>query len=275
MFAYYYETVGMLEHTPPFVLWTLAHACPLREASEFSNPEATERLLRGVRCYSAAIAEKRVKNGVVISPALENREPLGFQVEPVLEPLGGLDFIAKCCTQCPANAIAQIEPNALAGCVGYLVPPIHTHDFQRIMDELISESSNTVPRWYGLWLAPQLTQTMLELQSQVWRAYRANANAPLVSGLEDYFAAVELARRNKLDLRVQLYPPGTCEGRRWIVAAHCGRCMSPWPEARWQQCRVCGQVGGRQAERTRRRMGTRPFRPLHEFLSAEEIAALL
>ena len=47
-----FDPAKPLESTPPFVRWTLALGCPLREQGDYADPEQTERLLRGVRCYS-------------------------------------------------------------------------------------------------------------------------------------------------------------------------------------------------------------------------------
>ena len=273
-----FNIANPFEQTPPFVLWTLAHPCALREASDYANPEATERLLRSVRCYSDAVAEHRVHHNIVVSAASSgDAEPTGFLVEPVLEPFGGLDFITAQCLNCPANALAKLESLALAGCVGYLVPPEQQADaFHRLLDTLIEPNgASTTPSWYSLWLDSQPARMAIESQRELWCRYLASNAPPAILGLHDYLAALDQALAHDIPLRVQLYPAGRCAERRWIVAAHCGRCIAPWPEARRQQCRVCGQVGGRQPERTRRRMGTRPFRALREFLSSKQIVELL
>jgi hypothetical protein len=94
-------------------------------------------------------------------------------------------------------------------------------------------------------------------------------------GLADYLAALSAALEHDLPLVVRAYPGGRCQGGRWTVDPHCSRCKASWHESRRQQCRVCGQVGGRVAQRVRKRMGTRPYRPLAEFLSAAEISAVV
>src|SRR5436190_2429116 len=118
-----FDPATPLESTPPFVRWTLALGCPLRESGDCFDPDLTERLLRGVRCYSDALAEGRVHKGVVIQRAAPEDGPRGFDVESVLAPLGGSADIEAACAICPANALRRTEPMALAGCIGHLTPP--------------------------------------------------------------------------------------------------------------------------------------------------------
>jgi hypothetical protein len=242
-----------LQSTPPFIRWTLALECPLREGSDSFDPDQTERLLRGVRCYSDALAESRVKDGIAWQRHFPDEEPRGFEVEAVLEPLGGEAFIRQNCTHCPANAIARAEPDAMAGCVGHLVPPVENTE---------------------LWLALAIRERPAgpDLLDQ---RERLAALAEDIVGRVDYCHAIDAALATELPLIVRAYPGGRCEGRRWYVEAHCGRCKAAWPEARPQQCRVCGQVGGRQPAQRRMRMGTRPYRPLREFLSSEAIQRIV
>jgi hypothetical protein len=248
-----FDPATPLESTPPFIRWTLALECPLRDGSDCFDPDQTERLLRGARCTSDALAQGRVRDGVALQRQGSDEEPRGFEIQTVLEPLGGEALVRLSCTRCPANAIARTEPAALAGCVGHLIPP----------------AGNT-----ELWLALALHErpTRMDLKDQLERL--AALPAQDITGLADYRYAIDVALTTECSLVVRAYPGGRCEGRRWYVEAHCGRCKAGWPEARCQQCRVCGQVGGRQAEQRRMRMGTRPYRPLREFLTAEQIRGL-
>lgn len=249
-----FDPATPLHSTPPFIRWTLALGCPLREGSDYFDPDLTERLLRGARCTSDAIAEGRVRDGIAWQFHGSDEEPRGFEVQAVLEPLGGEAFIRRTCQNCAANALARGEPGALAGCIGYLIPP---------------------PREIELWLLLAIderpTREVLNKQRTTLSAF---APAEVV-GLANYLLAIEASSVTDLPLIVRAYPGGRCEGRRWYVEAHCDRCKSAWPEARRQQCRVCGQVGGRQPEQRRTRMGTRPYRPLREFLSSEAIQRIL
>jgi hypothetical protein len=246
-----FDPATPLQSTPPFIRWTLALGCPLREASDFFDPDQTERLLRGVRCTSEALAEGRVRDGVAWDSSCE--EPRGFQIDIVLDALGGAALVQQSCANCPANAIACVEPRALAGCVGHLIPP---------------------PAETELWLSLALHERPIAnvLNEQWQRLTRLDREK--VVGLVDYVSAIETALSAEVQLIVNAYPGGRCEGRRWYVEAHCDRCKAAWPEARRQQCRVCGHVGGRQPERRRMRMGTRPYRPLREFLTAEQIRSI-
>jgi hypothetical protein len=243
-----------LQSTPAFVRWTLALGCPLRETTDYFDPDQTERLLRGARCTSDAIAAGRVQNGIALQKLSTNEEPRGFAIEAVLEPLGGAEVVRQTCGHCRANAIAQHDPSALAGCIGHLLPPPGETDL-----------------WLSLALHERPTrEVLIEQQERL-----ARLSVDDVVGLTDYRLAIDTSLATELPLVVHAYPGGRCEGRRWYVEPHCGRCKSAWPEAPRQQCRVCGQVGGRQPERRRMRMGTRPYRPLREFLSESEIARLL
>lgn len=248
-----FDPATPLDSTPPFIRWTLALGCPLREASDHFDPDQTERLLRGVRCTSDALAEGRVRGGIALQRQKPGEEPRGFQIDTILEPLGGEEFVRQTCRDCAANAIGRGESGARAGCIGHLIPP-----------------SGETELWLALALHERPTRDVLNEQQE--RLTRLSADE--VIGLADYRLAIETSLATELPLVVRAFPGGRCEGRRWYVDAHCGRCKAGWPEARRQQCRVCGQVGGRQAERRRMRMGTRPYRPLREFLTAEQVAKL-
>ena len=119
-----FDPATPLDSTPPFIRWTLALGCPLREASDVFDPDQTERLLRGARCTSDALADGRVKDGIALQRQGSDEQPKGFEIQAVMEPLGGESFVRQSCRHCLANAIARIEPAALAGCVGHLIPPI-------------------------------------------------------------------------------------------------------------------------------------------------------
>lgn len=252
-----FDPATPLESTPPFVRWTLAWGCPLRECDDYFDPDRTERLLRGVRCYSDAIGEGRVQAGIVVQrePAATDDGPgfdmHGFDVQAVLEPLGGEDFVRQTCLACPANALQRDESGALAGCVGHFIPPVGESEL-----------------WLSLALHERPGRDQLAVQQQRLAAWSHQD----VVGLADYLLAIQAALESELPLVVRAYPGGRCEGRRWYVEPHCGRCQSAWPEARRQQCRICGQVGGRQPEQRRMRMGLRPYRRLTDFLSPEQAA---
>jgi hypothetical protein len=275
-----FDPAEPLEITPPFVRWTLAHPCAVREFDDYFDPDRMDRLLRGVRCFSDAMVEGRVRQGVVVQRNVqESQKPLGFHIDAVLEPLGGEDFLRSICSGCPANALERMESAPLAGCVGHLVPPVeNSQEFYQYVDDIFESYSeltqsfiSTLPHWFGLWInerpTPDEAKWQREVLSQLLLAYGDS-----LVGLADYLAAIEAYLEHAVPLVVRAYPGGRCEGRKWYVEPHCGRCKAPWPEARRQQCRVCNHVGGRQPEQRRLRMGTRPYRPLAEFLGEEEVA---
>jgi hypothetical protein len=268
------------ENTPAFVLWTIPRSCALRDWGQTEDPMATERWLRAVRATSDAQAEGRLWGDVVVAAAPAGLATQGFSVSAALAPLGGLSVVQQQCQACPANAFVSYEPQALAGCVGFLVAP-DDPAFHAEVDRILaswpeSESSIplTAPRWAGLWIARRLGHTDLPLHAALCEQLMPNWGATAI-GLHDYHAAVRVALSTGQTLHIQSFPPGSCEGRSWHVPAHCGRCVALWPDARRTRCAVCGQAGGRQASRTRRRMGERPYRVLYEFLTPTEIDQLL
>jgi hypothetical protein len=271
-----FDPAQPLTHTPPFVRWTLEHSCSLRALSNVEDPDQTDRLLRSIRCFSDARHERRVVAGVALAMRTNEAESevLGFRVRDVLEPFGGEAAIVEACTGCPANALARVEAEALAGCVGYLIlgdaeglPENVTHAIRS------GPWPHTNPAWHALWLEERLDAAGLAAQRKVLSKLLETGGEPL--GLADYLAAIDVALEHQLPLIARLHPAGRCEGRNWYVAAHCGRCKASWPEQRRQQCRVCGIVGGRQTEQRKRRMGTRPYRRLSEFLTPQEIEQVL
>jgi len=271
-----FDPAAPLDTTPPFVRWTIPLACPLRDLGDCFDPDFTERLLRGIRCYSDALSEQRVHRGVVLQRNSCAEEPLGFEANAVLQPFGGEAVVRGHCEACPANALKRNEPTALAGCVGHLVSPSQDNaGFHRDVDAALAAIASgptlfveTRPGWFGLWINERPSAQELLVQHAVLGYVAAKHD---VTGLADYLLALEAAIEHGLPLVVRAYPAGRCEGRKWIVEPHCGRCKAPWPEARRQQCRVCGQAGGRQSERIRKRMGTRPYRRLRGFMSQAQI----
>jgi hypothetical protein len=268
------------EKTPPFILWTLAHACSLRELSDIEDPAGTERLLRSARCVSDARSLGHVHGDVVVARNATVQRPLGFSIQSALEPHGGLEFIESQCANCPANAIESIEPQALAGCVGYLVPPEDLEFYAFVSQQFPSTpdtnrtSVHSHTAWHQLWLKRQVNGEMLECHETIMQALAEHECYQQLPGLFDYLAALNIARKTAQQLIVQSFPAGTCEGRRWFIPAHCGNCTAAWPDTRRTTCVVCSHQGGRQESRTRRRMGIRPYRLLSEFLNDAAINKL-
>src|SRR5688572_19476544 len=97
-----------LDRTPPFVRWTLARACPLREFDDPFDPNRSDRLLRAARTYSNALAEGRVCRGIVVArESAASPHAQGFSIDSALEPLGGVHGLEQVCGECPANAIRR------------------------------------------------------------------------------------------------------------------------------------------------------------------------
>ncbi|QDU93813.1 hypothetical protein [Lignipirellula cremea] len=293
--------------TPEFIGWTLVRSCPLREVlDDPADPMAVERLLRPVQAYSDARREGRLFEGVCLaadvipdvdpSPVDDhaaairaaNGEPLGFRADEVLAAYGGEQAIRSVCTGCPANAVAQVQADALAGCVGLLEFSPHDAslhaDFQRAYEaaEQAGETqeilaATTQPAWYGIWIEPAPTYSQRTAFRAVFRRL-AGQNGFYAQRLAPLLAALDLSLDCKLpappDLRWELFPHGEVHGRRWRLGEHCPCCKADW-KAGSRRCAVCGRQGGSQAARRRHARGVRPYWRLAGFLGEANVGRFL
>ena len=151
--------------TPEFLIWAIEYICPIRGQQDGSDPERIERQLRAARAVSEARHERRVFEGFCVEP------PDGFRISDALVIYGGLEAVERKCSDCPANALAELAPETLVGCYG-LVPlpddPKPIHDaIERGIEAAYAGADwsglcrVTQPRWYGLWLDSPLSAERL------------------------------------------------------------------------------------------------------------------
>jgi hypothetical protein len=154
----------------------------------------------------------------------------------------------------------------------------------------------TSPTWYGLWIgsahsdssppnhasahSPALayTREQLEWLERLWEKCVAEmTDAEAVVG--PFLAAIRRALTTGAELRAKLYPRGELAGKRWRVAAHCGRCGASWSDERAaaavRVCPVCRLAAAPLAARSRAAQGTRPYGPLARIVGRDEAAELL
>ena len=198
------RSVAIIGPTPSFLRWAIRQPCPLREFVDGNLPAATFRQLRGLRELSVAKIEGRIFEQVGIHPQAKSTDPfaaLGFSSTEIVDPLGGMDFVEKCCGDCPANTGALSRPKLMAGCYGMLPVDLNI-DFEtigrgninhdqgietrkstpfliefveqavdelKIENELRKEFLPTAPWWFGLWSEPVLSVDRLELVEAVFK----------------------------------------------------------------------------------------------------------
>ncbi len=273
------------EPTPEFVRWTIGRPCPLRAEYDWTDPEQTERLLRPVRAVGAARSEGRVFEGVAFAERPPLPGPLdearGFIIEEALALFGGEPEVDALCGACPANVAEQAIPH-LAGCYGmfHVADAAALHQTMRQAEatvnrhpELQSAFPQTQPRWYGLWLEPQLDDAQKQWLALVLPLVFESA-PHAAPGLEAFLGAVHASRRAGLPLFARLIPSGRLHDGAWKIDSHCKRCKAPRP-LRDPACRVCGQTDDVCAGRTRKVRGERPFHCLTRQFGAERLQALV
>jgi len=118
------RSVAVLGPTPQFVRWSIDHACQVRAGGDTSCPDATFRQLRGIREFSAGLADQRVFENICLHASASSEHPesaMGFTESEVLDVFGGQDSIENCCSSCNANTNAIDSGDPLwAGCYGWL-----------------------------------------------------------------------------------------------------------------------------------------------------------
>lgn len=197
------RSVAIFGPTPQFVRWAILNSCPLRQMDDENLPDVTFRQLRGLRELSVGLIEGRVMDGICVHPDATSARPttaLGFLINEVLDAYGDKEFVAGCCTPCPANAVARDQPDTWAGCYGWLPasddfnfeitskhPPSPIAvtaeetstqtselkiDLVQLMDDVILDADQmakadvffkkTSPRWYGIWQASRLDSDQID-----------------------------------------------------------------------------------------------------------------
>jgi hypothetical protein len=266
----------MVTPTPPFVRWTLARACALREETDPRDPEAAERQLRPLRAYTDASYAGRVFEGICLAPTehLPVEPPpdsWGFLASEMLAAYGGEEFVRSQCGACVANIFAHRTEVNFAGCYGLLAcdAALGAQLEARIAELSLADAIDasclpTAPRWYGLFAQTPLNRDQLAIFQQLFSSLATCE--PAVSQL---CSAVAIALVQPVELHLALYPAGEFDRDAWRIVSHCTRCaaaMSP----REHRCAVCGLVGKPRPARQRKPRGRRPYVPLARFLGASK-----
>ncbi len=214
------RSVAILGPTPPFVRWAILHECSLRQLESENLPDVTFRQLRGLRELSVGMLECRVWEGICIHPDATSAAPkqaLGFPINEVIDAYGDEQFVASCCTNCPANSVARDQPGIWAGCYGWLptsadfsfeISSKHsrrtrseTSAAQRptkargesdqllvdLLEDVVQQHAliaemhalfpETSPRWYGIWQNQQLNSQQVEFLIRVFEALVAQVSS--------------------------------------------------------------------------------------------------
>ena len=260
--------------TPEHILWSLEHACAMRQAKNWRDPEQTQRELGPLKEIATAQSEGREFRGVCLSSSTDDAEPLGFPTEEVCAAYGGGDIVRKTCSACTANVQPGSTHSSLANCFGRL----WLNEDATVVDEIIEASladcgmlsamgtscRETHPRWYGLWLRSplpaDLVAPLIRIVNRVAHVMCSTDNAMHL------LTALEAALKHCLSLHVKLMPAGEVKQGKWLIPRHCPQCKTRRRELRGR-CRVCDFVGASVAPRKRLARGRRPYMPLSRFLS--------
>lgn len=264
-----------MARTPHFVRWSLPLVCALREDTDVTDPEQTERQLRSLRTYSDCVARGREYEGVCVSEEDPSR---GFASEEVLLAYGGREFVAQLCPACPSNILRGQPSSGLAGCFGMLVlDEALTSALTRLLQEkeLQQQVTNhflaTTPAHWGLWTSDALTESQVMVMQSVVGALATQSEHCEVNEL---LTALSLAREQASTIHLRLYPTGESDAHAWRLDPHCRRCKATMPE-RGRFCSVCLLEAHAEPPRRRKVRGGRPYVPLATFLGESGAQALL
>lgn len=224
--------------TPPFLLWALEFACPLRQIDQWTDPERTERHLRAAREAGAGIQAGRVIDGICLGPECFAEQPpdkpTGFDVAAALALYGGEAAVRSACQGCPANGAA-----GFAGCFDLVV----------------------------------LSSPPGELAAAVASSPIVGDSARQFASLFGLLPALQVAAEENLPLHLRRFPAGRIAGRRWILPPHCARCGAERPTS--AACPECGSEQPPIGERRRHVRGPRPYFDLQRLVGPDRAADLL
>ncbi len=255
-------------NTPEFLVWAIEYACPIRGFQNGSDPERTERHLRGARSVSDAEREGRVFEGV----AVLGEE--GFRVEEVMRFYGGLRAVEEACGGCPANVLASIDSRVWAGCFGMVACPWRSESFHAAVNgavgRLVGEAKlnpTTTPAWHGLWIGSPLVGDRAAFAANVLAGIE-KSEREVAMGLDEFARALRAAAEQGLSVHVAAYPEGSVDGRWFVLSPHCLRCQATWATPEKHVCAVCGYPGHPLPLKKRRAKGRRPYFPLARLLGS-------
>lgn len=255
-----------MARTPQFVRWSLPLACALREDTDVTDPEQTERQLRSLLTYSECVARGREYEGVCVSEEDPSR---GFVSEEVLLAYGGREFVAQLCPTCPSNILRERPNSNLAGCFGMLVlDEALTSALNQLLQEEELEQQvakhflATTPAHWGLWTSEALNETQMMVLHSALSALAVRSEHCEVTEL---LTALSLARACASAIHFRLYPAGESDAHAWRLDPHCRRCKATMPE-RGRFCSICRLEAHAEPSRRRKVRGGRPYVPLATFL---------
>ena len=294
--------------TPEFLIWAIELRCPLRYIDGFEHPERTARQLRAVRAVSDARYERREFEDLCLaesprelaipshaafgveqstSPATASKLPQAFRTSDALQLFGDAENIEASCRNCPANGEEHANPHSWAGCYGIVPLPANTTAFHAAIESAIDSTSRrelseqrllTTPAWYGFWLRPRIERDFagLLLPVIVHAATQLDPTPEVshTSALQALARGLAVTATTDLPMNVSLYPRGSVTGRWWNLEPSCPTCKATLTEPA-PRCLVCGWRGRQGTPPKRRSRGTRPYRPLTEFVAPDEIQTLL
>ena len=301
------RSVAVLGHTPQFVRWAIAHPCALRALSDENLPDVSFRQLRSIREYSVGRSEGRVVEGVCLhrtARADKPEEARGFFGAEILDAHGDESFVESCCAECPANAIADSQPEVWAGCYGWLpatpkfqfdvteeavesrpAPEVAQSDELVVMlDDVVKDLGlgasadalfkRTSPRWYGIWqtrrFEGQQLEFLLKLFTQVADRFETTP-----ADLEHFLAAMSRCVKHKLELHTDLVPPGFSDGLTWQLSGYCPDCKFAMSETGQQKCPACRRYGHPHEVRKSKVLGLRPYVFLNGVIGESKTVELL
>jgi len=273
------EPETVVVETPEFLVWAIECSCPIRGFQNGSDPQRTERQLRAARAVSDARREGRVFEGVCVDPPHD-----GFRLDETLAVYGGAEVVERACGKCPANALAEADAGALAGCYGVVPMPDDPTPIHDTIEQAVgwpyrnADGSGlcamTTPRWYGLWMNGPFKAEQLAVRYRVLEAAAIEDEVTRHS-IRELLTALRVALNAGCRVHVALYPRGQVEGTWWRLVPHCPCCKAPWNDLRPRHCNVCGYDGHPAPDMRRKARGSRPYFPLQRLLGAEAATEFL
>jgi hypothetical protein len=264
--------------TPEFLVWAIEYTCPIRGSQDGSDPERTERQLRAARAVSEARRDGRVFEGLCVEP------PNGFRLDEALAVYGGAEAVERACDECPANALAEDEADALAGCYGIVAMPENPSAVHDAVERGIGRAyantdwselcAATTPRWYGLWMGSPLRAEQLLVRYRVLEAAVIEDEVTR-DGVRQLLTGLNVAFNADCRVHVAMYPRGRVEGTQWQLVPHCPRCKASWNDVDPRHCNTCGYDGYPAPDMKRKARGSRPYFPLERLLGKEAAEAFL
>jgi len=231
-------------------------------------------------------------------------EARGFFGAEILEAHGDEAFVESCCNSCPANAIEDSQPEAWAGCYGWLpATPKFQFDVTEeaaqpypapldgqsdelvvMLDEVVNDQGlgpsvddlfkRTSPRWYGIWRTNRFRDQQLECLLEVF-THLADRFETRPADLDHFVSALSRCVKHKLELHAELVPPGFSDGQVWQLSGYCPDCSCELKTSGQQKCPACGRYGHPHEIRKSKVLGLRPYVFLNGVIGESKTVELL